>query len=93
MDLLIKSEVHAMSRVLRKYNELDEARDMAETCVLEAVQNCPYDILLMVKDRVKKKLAGLTVDEAVKEIQSESQSAYKAIAKDYLGEALDSALS
>jgi hypothetical protein len=71
----------------------DECGDMPETKILEGLQEYNWEIKFGVKKQLKEKFKGLTVDEVIKKVKAETQSVYKAVAKEYCAEAIDKVLS
>jgi hypothetical protein len=73
-----------------KYTLYDECRELVETCVLEAVGKRSWSTTENTKKQLKEKLAGLSVDDIIKNVREETQVAYKAIAMKEIAGVLES---
>jgi hypothetical protein len=76
-----------------KYTVYDERRELVETCVLEAVGKRSWSATENPKKQLKEKLAGLSVDDIIKNVREEIQVAYKAIAMKEIAGVLESILT
>jgi hypothetical protein len=85
--------MNALTIMSQKYTVFDECRDLVKTCVLEAVRKRSWSITEAVKKQLKEKLAGLSVDDIIKNVREETQIAYKAIAMKEIAGGLESVLT